>query len=356
MPRRPIRIVSPDRRHVLWQTNKPLLPLFHQQTSAPAPAPQQMPADSGDETSDSGRSTPANEELPPRGRQVVDFELDDGDSDWEDDLPGGTSTHRSRNPARTVIPIRKRQRASGGANARATALKRRAEKSSKMQRLADDLDALDAEREERALLLAAKHGIKIKEVRRRMLSSSVFKKRRKVSLYNAKISAIMARLNESTSYLGTWFIFTSCLLSSIERVTGERYTIPDVKALVAEDPSLLEGFTKEEEKTMVAAVLAKRGLKRRGMRANNIAAGADAKRTVVRLMEEVRRRFLSHRSWLTSPSDHRPRRARGYDRLRHVHPWPHPRHHHPSYHPVVGGAGFFLRGAQEGSRGCQRVV
>ncbi|KAJ7101778.1 hypothetical protein C8R44DRAFT_641395, partial [Mycena epipterygia] len=50
---------------------------------------------------------------------------------------------------------------------------------------------------------------------------------------------------------------------------------------------MLEGFTPEEEEDMVAEVLAKRKRKYHGKRANNLAAGADAKRTVERLMLEI---------------------------------------------------------------------
>ncbi|KAJ7800269.1 hypothetical protein B0H14DRAFT_3490890 [Mycena olivaceomarginata] len=93
--------------------------------------------------------------------------------------------------------------------------------------------------------------------------------RRKVSLYNAKISALMARLNE-------------------DRDVGRRYTMPDIKRMVKEDPSMLEGFSKEEEGSMLDDIRDKRDRKHRGARANNLAASADAKRTVERLMEEVR--------------------------------------------------------------------
>jgi hypothetical protein len=62
----------------------------------------------------------------------------------------------------------------------------------------------------------------------------------------------------------------------------------DIKWMVKEDPSMLDGFTKEEEEEMVAGICEKRETKHRGARANNLAASADAKRTVERLMEEVR--------------------------------------------------------------------
>ena len=68
---------------------------------------------------------------------------------------------------------------------------------------------------------------------------------------------------------------------------GERLVMQDAKRLVRDDPSLLEGFTPEEEAEMVAEAEEKRKTKFRGTRANNIAAGADAKRTVERMMVEV---------------------------------------------------------------------
>ncbi|KAJ7816685.1 hypothetical protein B0H14DRAFT_3475142 [Mycena olivaceomarginata] len=121
---------------------------------------------------------------------------------------------------------------------------------------------------EQAQELAVKYGMKVKEVRHRLHASSAFKTRRKVSLYNAKISALMARLNE-------------------DRDIGRRFTMPDIKQMVKADPSMLEGFLKEEEKKMVSDIRDKRDRKRRGARANNLAASADAKRTVERLMEEI---------------------------------------------------------------------
>lgn len=73
----------------------------------------------------------------------------------------------------------------------------------------------------------------------------------------------------------------------LDRELGDRYKIPDVKRMVAEDPTLLDGFTQEEEEDMVAEMVEKRKRTHRGTRANNLAAGVDAKRTVERLMVEV---------------------------------------------------------------------
>ncbi|KAJ7871686.1 hypothetical protein B0H14DRAFT_2190910, partial [Mycena olivaceomarginata] len=139
---------------------------------------------------------------------------------------------------------------------------------SKMKRLGGDLDVLDKELDERAEKLAEKYSMKVKDVRRRMLATSTYKMPRKPSLYNAKISVIMADLNT-------------------DREEGSRLTIPEVKVIVRDDPSLLEGYTTEEEAQMLADLEAKRDRKCRGTRANNISANADIKRTMARLVEEL---------------------------------------------------------------------
>ncbi|KAJ7129035.1 hypothetical protein C8R43DRAFT_1134316 [Mycena crocata] len=203
-------------------------------------------------------------------RRVVDFDLDDGDPEWEDEqLEGlGTTTHRSRNRDKPVIPIRKHRRRDPGVNVCATARKRKEEKGSKIAGLLRDLAQWEVEREERVHELAEAHSVKPAEVRRRMLASSNFKTTRKVSVYNAKISRIMANLNEG-------------------RDLGERYKIPEVKRMVNVDPSMLEGFTEEEEEEMVAEVLEKRKVRHRGARATNKAAKEDARRTIDRLALEI---------------------------------------------------------------------
>ncbi|KAJ7074922.1 hypothetical protein B0H15DRAFT_956968 [Mycena belliarum] len=221
-----------------------------------------------------GSASPSSSRSPsPPPRRIIDFPLDDGEAGWEDEdqqLQGlGTTTHRSRNRAREVIPVRKRKRVvASGANARATVEKRREAKTEKMSSLAADIKAWEDEREERIEELAEKYGMKAKEVRRRLLSASTFKPGRAPSLYNAKISAIMARLNE-------------------DRASGEKYNIPETKSLVKKDPSMLDDFTPDEEEEMLADIAAKRELKLHGARANNMAADADARRTVTRLTTEI---------------------------------------------------------------------
>jgi hypothetical protein len=128
--------------------------------------------------------------------------------------------------------------------------------------------------------------MKVKDVRRRMLATSTYKMPRKPSLYNAKISVIMADLNAGKP---SFFFFPGVDSPGhvVDREEGSRLTIPEVKVIVRDDPSLLEGYTTEEEAQMLADLEAKRDRKCRGTRANNISANADIKRTMARLVEEV---------------------------------------------------------------------
>ncbi|KAJ7693719.1 hypothetical protein B0H14DRAFT_3531065 [Mycena olivaceomarginata] len=211
----------------------------------------------------------------------MDLDVDD-DDDWEDEgtqLQGlGTTTHRSRHPHKTVIARKRRtcvacakrttDDEAARANTLATAQKCHETRVHNLQGLAEDLDDWQAQSEERAQEFSEKYGMKVKEVRCRLHASSAFKPRCKVSVYNAKISALVSRLNKG-------------------RDVGHRYTMPDIKRMVSADPLMLEGFSKEEEKKMVADVRAKRNKKHRGAHANNLAASADVKRTVERLMEEI---------------------------------------------------------------------
>ncbi|KAJ6524702.1 hypothetical protein DFH09DRAFT_1095966 [Mycena vulgaris] len=266
----PVRLVSQTSQHVLWSTNRPQQTVPPPQTHAGLVSGSQsfgnnrMADDHEDAECPGSSPSPPDE---PHQRQIVDFDPDD--NDWEDDdaqLDGlGTTIHRSRNRAVPVIPVRKHRRMRG-ANTRATA-ETRSKKADKRQSLATDLAAWEVEREERAQELSDKHGMKLKEVRRRMLSASAFKPKRKVSVYNAKIGRIMATENEG-------------------RELGERLLMKDVKCMVRDDPSMLDGFTAEEAE-MVAELEEKHKTKFRGTRANNLAAGADAKRTVERMMVEI---------------------------------------------------------------------
>ncbi|KAJ7176370.1 hypothetical protein C8R43DRAFT_1118890 [Mycena crocata] len=255
---------SRNRRHVVLGTNTPPPGFFSARRVAPALT---MP--------DSGPSSPESSPAP-RGRKLVD---DDGDPSWEDEdydendeapprTQGLNTSHRSRNPSQPVIPVRKHRPAAPGKNVRASATKRRALRGERLGGLNGDLKIWAVERHERAKELAVKHGIKLKEVLRRMINPSTFKAQRAPSLYNAKIAHIMGELNADLPL-------------------GERLKMPEIKAMVRENPEMLTKFSEEEEEEMMEEAQKKASTKFRGTRANNMAARADAKATLLRLAREI---------------------------------------------------------------------
>jgi hypothetical protein len=133
-------------------------------------------------------------DAPLQKRRVVDVTVDD--LDWEDEvegtLPGlGTTTHRSHNPH-----CKMQHRVVAGLNMRATVARQQKESLKCLDALAADLDAWEVECEECVCKLMEKHGMKPKEVCCCMLSLSTYDARCRPSTYNAKISCIMADLNE----------------------------------------------------------------------------------------------------------------------------------------------------------------
>ncbi|KAJ7104593.1 hypothetical protein C8R43DRAFT_963795 [Mycena crocata] len=284
------RVICPG-RHVVLGTNRPTPPRL------PSTVTQQQkprllsvppicvasvstfgPPDTME--SPSPDATPSPEASPPpkarksKTRRAVSFTEDDGNPEWEDEDDGaqlrglGTTSHRSRNRSRPVIPLQKHTRAAPGKNARASATKRRGLYTNRMKGLNEDLKLWAQERGERAKELAVKHGIKVKEVLRRMINPSTFKPQRAPSLYNAKISRLMADLNA-------------------DRGLGEGVKMTEVKEMVKADPSMLTGFTEEEEAEMLEEAREKASTKFRGTRANNKAAQADARATLMRLAREI---------------------------------------------------------------------
>jgi hypothetical protein len=112
---------------------------------------------------------------------------------------------------------------------------------------------------------------------------------------------------------------------------GDRYSLTETKAMIKEDPSMLDDFTDEELVEMKASLEELRRVKRAGVRANNQAAIADADFTLNQLSEKVRQN-PSLVLVLNDNLDQRFGGAHGDDRLRHVHPGPHPRSSAYSHH------------------------
>ncbi|KAJ6458730.1 hypothetical protein C8R45DRAFT_1109843 [Mycena sanguinolenta] len=154
-----------------------------------------------------------------QSRHVVDFDMDD--NEWEDvddtQLQGvGKTTHCSRNRMQPSIPVQKHRRVVTG---------------KRLAALVANLDKWEEECEVRVLLLVEKHGE----------TESQFVQHQNLERMNAG------------------------------RGLGDHYTMLEVKRMAADDPFLLEGFTDEETKEMIVAVMMKR----------------KPRRTMERLMDEM---------------------------------------------------------------------
>ncbi|KAJ7886256.1 hypothetical protein B0H14DRAFT_2563554 [Mycena olivaceomarginata] len=182
---------------------------------------------------------------PPRG--VMAVPPDDDDDAWEDEdaqLQGlGTTTHRSRNPHKAVIARRGKRRS------RVVGAKRSADEGSGQGERSCNGEKASGDASEES----AGPG-------RRILTSDLgLQGSAQVSLYNAKISALMAQLNE-------------------DRDVGHRYLMTDIKRMVKEDPSMLDASRRRRRRRWWPASVKSTKQSIEGLGPNNLAASADAKR------------------------------------------------------------------------------
>ncbi|KAJ7612135.1 hypothetical protein FB45DRAFT_1037062 [Roridomyces roridus] len=149
-------------------------------------------------------------------------------------------------------------------------------RANKSQAVADDIRDIRQAVEDLVPVVATRHNMSVKEIRRRVYNVSALKaKRNKVSVYNAQVCCVMEDLNEGREF-------------------GNRYTMKEAKRMMKEDPSLKENIDPDDLKRMVAKLEAEGVLKRTGVRGDNIAAAVDAQRTLDVILELIR--GLYHRT------------------------------------------------------------
>ncbi|KAJ7701310.1 hypothetical protein B0H14DRAFT_3650286 [Mycena olivaceomarginata] len=154
-----------------------------------------------------------------------------------------------------------------GPNTRATERKRRESKAQRGRALAHDLWKAHEDRDKLAEELAETHGMKVKEVKRRLNSGTAFKQKRKTSSYNATVALVMEELNE-------------------DLVRGRKYPARVVRRMLKEDPSLGEKFTEQEIEERRMELEQKKLLRSMGVRASTKAAALDSKWVMENLARE----------------------------------------------------------------------
>ncbi|KAJ7608686.1 hypothetical protein FB45DRAFT_876956 [Roridomyces roridus] len=185
------------------------------------------------------------------------------------------NTHARHNPDRPVIPTHARYRKPKEKNSAQLTRLRRQMRANKSQAIADDVRDIRKAVEESLPAIAARHGMAVKELRRRVYNGAAIKNKREINCYNAKVCCVMETLNEDREY-------------------GNRYMMKQTKKMIAADRSLLVEIDPEQLERMVIKLEADRVIKRTGVRGDNIAATADAQRSLAVIAELIK--SLYHRT------------------------------------------------------------
>ncbi|KAJ7893903.1 hypothetical protein B0H14DRAFT_3427203 [Mycena olivaceomarginata] len=196
---------------------------------------------------------------------------DDNDDDWVDDddqssIPAGKpgiSTWCERNPQRRVIPLRK-GRKKQTAETRATAKMKRAVNKEKLKNLQLDIDSINAARNKLAEETAAKHGVKVELVLRRLMALGSYQHERKSNLFNAKTHDACKKARQE----------------------GESIGWAEGKRRARENPEY-QNLTKAQKQVLLAQLNTYRETMTKGTRATNSAAAADARCTIKLITEEM---------------------------------------------------------------------
>ncbi|KAJ7115506.1 hypothetical protein C8R43DRAFT_961099 [Mycena crocata] len=196
--------------------------------------------------------------------QIVDFVPDDEDSEWEDmdgeKLEGiSTTTHHSRHRTKPVIPIWKHCRCDSGANSRVSACKRKEAKGDKYGVLARDIKVWEVECEG-AGRKACHQGAGSPPSHARLI-------------YLQAYSQTEPLQHENLAYNG--------------HEMGEHYKMAEIKHMVADDPTMIDDFTEEEEEEMIREIEEKQVVKHHGARMTNKAAKDNARLTMEHLAREI---------------------------------------------------------------------
>ncbi|KAJ7809446.1 hypothetical protein B0H13DRAFT_1668142, partial [Mycena leptocephala] len=162
-----------------------------------------------------------------------------------------------------MLPLRT-QRKKQTAETRATAKLKRAATMKKAQDLQADIDAINLARNKMAEEIAVKHNVKVDFVLRRLMAQSSFRAVRKVNLFNAKVHRICKKA----------------------RSAGKKLGLEKARRCVLESPEF-QNLTKEEEEALKAELLGDREHTKKGTRATNNAAAADARFTIGMIAEEI---------------------------------------------------------------------
>ncbi|PBK92272.1 hypothetical protein ARMGADRAFT_1081050 [Armillaria gallica] len=195
-------------------------------------------------------------------RKIVMTGPDDADN--ENDT-GGT-TWASRNPGYSRIPLREKSMNHGTAT-KASILQLKKRNKEKRKEYNNEIVTIKSYIQKEVQHLADKYDQSQDAVQFDVHSSTLFKPQRKFSLEDAKVAEM-------------------ALLHNTDRPVGQKFRLKELKAL-AQDHIDYQSMTKDEEKAPVQRLEDQRQIKLRSVCINNIAAGADFRKTGTHIGQEI---------------------------------------------------------------------
>jgi hypothetical protein len=134
--------------------------------------------------------------------------------------------------------------------------------------------------------LGLMHNVTPKRISDMINSQTNYHTSRKVQLPNALIHAKAKEMNAGKSNLFNSRYNSYSNLSHLDQPVGSRYTLAELRKMVADDPQMKK-LTKDEKAVYIAALTEHRDQKATSVRGNNLAAARDVLLTTERVVKEV---------------------------------------------------------------------
>jgi len=196
-----------------------------------------------------------------------------------------SSTWAARNPTRSTIHRRTPPPRLSDAQKASRKIKKD-QKTELTNRLHDAIaEHLDGQRT-KIESLGRIHNVTPKHISDMISSQTNYRTSRKVQLTNALVHAKAKEMNAGKSNLFTSRYNSYSNLSHLDQPVGSRYTLVELRKMVADDPQMKK-LTRGEKAAYIAALTEHRTQKVASVRGNNLAAARDVLVTTERVVKEV---------------------------------------------------------------------
>ncbi len=211
-----------------------------------------------------------------------------GPDDADNENDAGGTTWASCNPGYSRIPLRKKSMNHGTAT-KASVLQLKKRNDKRRKEYNNEIVTIKSYIQKEVQHLADKYDCSHDAVQFDVHSSTLFKPQCKFSLEDAKVAEMVLLHNTGMSL--TQISIVLSLNLRIDRPVGQKFQLKELKAL-AWDHIDYQSMTKDEEKALVQWLEDQRQIKLRSVRINNIAAGADFRKTGTHIGQDVNCKYF----------------------------------------------------------------